>query len=73
MVHIHYSRLMLKSPPFPWNLMITKMMTDNDDDDHDAYDDDTSGDAGDDEILLPQYGESQEVLFLTFVFLSCAS
>ena len=38
-----------------------------------AYDDDTSGDAGDDEILLPQYGESQEVLFLTFVFLSCAS
>ena len=53
--------------------MITKMMTDNDDDDHDAYDDDTSGDAGRDEILLPQYGESQEVLFLTFVFLSCAS
>ena len=54
MVHIHYSRLMLKSPPFPWNLMISKMMTDNDDDDHDAYDDDhdaydddTSGDAGD--------------------------
>ena len=53
--------------------MTAKMMTDNDDDDHDAYDDDTSGDAGDDEILLPQYGESQEVLFLTFVFLSCAS
>ena len=54
--------------------MTAKMMTDNDDDDdHDAYDDHTSGDAGDDEILLPQYGESQEVLFLTFVFLSCAS
>ena len=38
-VHIHYPRLMLKPPAFPWNLMITN--DDADDADDDADDTDT--------------------------------